>query len=721
MALHDPVLQELAELFGIATEFWDWKGRRRQIADTTVTAILAALGVDASSPEAAASAAERQRNRDWSRSLPPCLVVEEGQSGFVNVHVRAGHPATVDIVLEDGSTRSAHQVDNWAEPRVIDDVRIGEATFKLPNDLPLGYHTLRLNSQGRDATGRLIITPSYLGLPPAMGASRVWGYQTQLYSVRSRASWGIGDLQDLSDLAIWSATQQGAGYVLVSPLHAAQAIEPLENSPYLPCSRRQINPLYIRPEAVEEYAQLARADQDLIEELKRPLVADLPTATGLRRDQAWAAKRQALRLVYSQPLRPVRAMAFQHYRETQGQPLRDFAIWSVLSAHLGPDWRAWPEPYRSSRTDEVADFVSQHVDEIEFIEWQQWVADEQLSRAQQQARDAGMTVGIVTDLAVGVNALGADTWMLADVYAKGVSVGAPPDSYNQIGQDWGQPPWRPDRLEELGYEPFASMVRAVLRHAGGLRLDHILGLFRQWWVPAGASAAEGSYVRCNHEAMVGIVILEAHRAQALVVGEDLGTVEPWVRDYLHRRGVLGTSVFWFEGDKNGLPLAPEKWRELCMASVTTHDLPPSAGYLALDHVRLRHDLGISTEPLDLELAEAEREHQAWIEHLRERGAFELPDGVEGVADPVETQVLALHHYLTWTRSRVLNAALVDAVGERRTQNQPGTVDEYPNWRVPLSGQDGQVLLLEDVYRMARPMRLAAVMTGADSVREPWQG
>lgn len=720
MAVIDPVLQELAELFGIATEFWDWKGRRKQVAAETVTAILAALGVDASSADAAAQAAESQRHKGWARALPPCLVVEEGQTGFVNVHVKAGNPAAVNIVLEDGSTRPASQVDNWAEPRVIDGVVVGEATFRLPNDLPLGYHTLRLVSPDRDATGRLIITPRYLGLPPAMGSGRVWGYQAQLYSVRSRGSWGIGDLQDLGDLAIWSATQQGAGYVLISPLHAAQAVEPLENSPYLPCSRRQINPLYIRPESIPEYGDLTRADRDLIDELKRPLAANPSAGAGLRRDEAWAAKRQALRLVHAQPLRPVRAMAFRYYRETEGQALRDFAVWSVLSAKLGPDWRAWPQQYRSPRSAEVVDFAAQYAEEIEFVEWQQWVADEQLSKAQQGARDAGMTVGIVTDLAVGVNVIGADPWMLDDVYAKGVSVGAPPDSYNQMGQDWGQPPWRPDRLEELGYEPFRVMVRNALRHAGGLRMDHILGLFRQWWVPSGHSAVEGSYIRFNHEALVGIVVLEARRAQALVVGEDLGTVEPWVRDYLLRRGILGTSVFWFEGDKDGLPLAPDKWRELCMASVTTHDLPPSAGYLANDHVRLRHALGLSTEPLDVELAEAEQEQKAWISHLRDLGAFELPDGIDGVADPVETQVLALHHYLTWTRSRVLNAALVDAVGERRTQNQPGTVNEYPNWRVPLSGQDGEVLLLEDIYQMARPMRLAAVMNGATSVRQPWQ-
>jgi 4-alpha-glucanotransferase len=319
-----------------------------------------------------------------------------------------------------------------------------------------------------------------------------------------------------------------------------------------------------------------------------------------------------------------------------------------------------------------------------------------------------MAIGIVSDLAVGVNADGAETWALHTVFANGVTVGAPPDPYNQSGQNWGQPPWRPDRLADLAYAPFRSMVAGILRHSGGVRVDHIIGLFRLWWIPDGYGPQQGAYVRYDHEALVGILALEAHRAGALVIGEDLGTVEPWVRDYLRRRGILGTSILWFEYDHEGKPLAPEWWREYCMASVTTHDLPPTAGYLAHDHVKLRYQLGLLTESLDSEIEADAREQSAVIKMLEDRGALTQDDR------DTEDVVLALHRFLTWTPSRVLSVALTDAAGERRTQNQPGTIDEYPNWRVPLAGPDGKRLYLEDLYGSDRVRRLSDVMNGFQS-------
>ena len=289
-----------------------------------------------------------------------------------------------------------------------------------------------------------------------------------------------------------------------------------------------------------------------------------------------------------------------------------------------------------------------------------------------------------------------------------MNVGAPPDAYNQAGQDWGQPPWRPDRLAALAFKPYREMVRAALRRVGGARIDHILGLFRLWWVPEGLGPQLGTYVRYDHEAMVGILALEAQRAQALIVGEDLGTVEPWVHEYLAQRGILGTSVLWFEYDANGGPLGAEHWREYCMASVTTHDLPPTLGYLSGDHVRLRHQLGLLTEPLDEELAQAIAEQHGWINVLVERGFLDAAH-----RDDPEEVMLALHRFLTATPSKVLLANLVDAVGERRMQNQPGTVDEYPNWRVPLGDSSGTPIPLERIFEAELPERLATVMNGLE--------
>jgi 4-alpha-glucanotransferase len=304
---------------------------------------------------------------------------------------------------------------------------------------------------------------------------------------------------------------------------------------------------------------------------------------------------------------------------------------------------------------------------------------------------------------------GADAWALQDVLALGVTAGAPPDAFNQQGQDWSQPPWRGDRLVEQAYLPFRALIHTVLRHAGGVRIDHIIGLFRLWWIPKGAPPTDGTYVYYDHEAMVGILALEAHRAGALVVGEDLGTVEPWVRNYLRERGVFGTSILWFERDVDGDggPLPAQRWREYCLSSVTTHDLPPTAGYLAGEHVRLRDRLGLLTRSFDEERASAEHEQAAWLAELRRVGLLDED------AD-TEATVLALHRYLGRTPSRLLALSLTDAVGDRRTQNQPGTIDEYPNWRVPLSRPDGRQILLEEVFADRRAATLAEAMRSVTS-------
>jgi 4-alpha-glucanotransferase len=388
----------------------------------------------------------------------------------------------------------------------------------------------------------------------------------------------------------------------------------------------------------------------------------------------------------------------------EGRGLTDFATWAALAEEYGPRFTEWPAELRDPDSPAVAAFAAAHADRVAFHGWLQWLLDEQLASAHQAGRRAGMALGIMHDLAVGVSPHGADAWGQQSAYAGGITVGAPPDPYNQNGQDWNQPPWRPDRLAATAYAPFRQMVSTILRHAGGIRVDHVIGLFRLWWIPADAGPTEGTYVRYDHEAMIGILALEAKRAGALVVGEDLGTVEPWVRTYLRERGILGTSILWFEFDWDGdqSPLAPEKWRELCLASVTTHDLPPTAAYLAGDHVRLRDRLGVLTRPLSEELAADEAERQAWLDNLRQR------DLLDGYATEEET-VQALHRYLTRTPSRLLCVALTDAVGDRLAQNQPGTTNEYPNWRVPLSGPDGAPMLLEDVLASPRVAALAEVV------------
>ena len=700
-----PELQQLAEVCGVATDYWDWRGNHIVASAETIVAVLSALGVDAGTSASVDVALSDARRYRWTRMLPPCVVTRPGWQLPFWVHVTHGRPAEVWIDLEAGGSRGdVAQAENWEPPQEVDGRLVGEATFVLPDDLPLGYHTLHARSDNQEATGVLIVAPAWLGCPERMGSGRAWGLSTQLYSVRSQRSWGVGDLADLTDLAVWSGADLGAGFVLVNPLHAAEPIAPMEPSPYLPTTRRFANPLYLRLEQIPEYAYLDQEARSRIDDQRDVLARELDGIDTVDRDMAWTAKREALKLLYAIPRSAGRDAAYRAYLRREGAGLDDFATWCALVEVHGPDWHTWPDGFRHPRSAQVENFRAANANAVDFHRWLQWVLDEQLDSVQQAARRAGMGLGIVHDLAVGVHSAGADSWILQDVFAQGISVGAPPDPFNQVGQDWQQPPWRPDQLAGLAYAPFREVVATILRHAGGLRVDHVIGLFRLWWIPAGQPPTAGTYVRYDHEALIGILALEAYRAGAIVVGEDLGTVEPWVRRYLRERGILGTSILWFEFefDRGGGPLRPEWWREYCLASVTTHDLPPTAGYLAGDHIRLRDSLGLLTRPLDEELAADQAGRSAWLDELRRRGLLQ-PD-----AD-VEEIIQALHRFLTWTPARLLCASLSDAVGDRRTQNQPGTIDEYPNWRVPLTGPDGKPLWLEDVLRSHRASALAEVI------------
>ncbi|MCV6984950.1 4-alpha-glucanotransferase [Mycobacterium shinjukuense] len=700
-----PALVELARGYGVATDYEDWTGRPVPVAEATVVAVLAALGVAAGTEEERNAALIAHRRSYWARPLPPTVVGRAGAQTRLWAHVTHGAPAEVWVCLEDGTVRDdVVQVDNFTPPFDLDGRWIGEASFVLPADLPLGYHRVHLRSGDFQASAALIVTPDWLGLPERLATRRAWGLATQLYSVRSRRSWGIGDLTDLADLALWSGYRHGADYLLVNPLHAAAPpgpFTPIEPSPYLPTSRRFVNPLYLRVEAIPEFADLPKRGR--VRRLRRAAQHHADRLDAIDRDSAWAAKREALRLVHRVPRSAGRELAYAAYRAREGRALDDFATWCALAERYGGDWHRWPASLRHPDAPGVARFVDNHEKAVDFHRWLQWQLDEQLAGAQSQARRAGMAVGIMADLAVGVHPNGADAWALQDTLALGVTAGAPPDEFNQLGQDWSQPPWRPDRLDEQEYRPFRAVIAAALRHAGAVRVDHIIGLFRLWWIPEGAPPAQGTYVRYDHEAMIGIVALEAHRAGALVVGEDLGTVEPWVRDYLLLRGLLGASILWFELDRDGggEPLPAERWREYCLSSVTTHDLPPTAGYLAGDHVRLREALGLLTRPAEAELESGRAERAAWMAELRRVGL--LQDGEE---DDPEQVILALYRYLGRTPSRLVGVALTDAVGDRRTQNQPGTSDEYPNWRVPLTGPDGRQMMLEDVFADRRAATLA---------------
>jgi 4-alpha-glucanotransferase len=422
----------------------------------------------------------------------------------------------------------------------------------------------------------------------------------------------------------------------------------------------------------------------------------------LDRNAVWTAKLEALEAMYRSSPGIRDDPGYQGFRKRHGAALRDFTTWCAISEEQGTtDWRQWPSHLRDANGRAVMDEPRFH-ERADFHAWLQWRLDEQLAAAQRAARAAGMPAGIVHDLAVGVAQGSADAWIYRDELASGMSVGAPPDEFNQRGQDWGQPPWRPTTLAAAAYVPYREMLAAALQHGGGLRLDHAMQVSRLWWIPEGGSPADGTYVGYDRDAMLGCLVWEARRAGALVVGEDLGTVEPEVRGDLADRGVLGTSLLWFERDGTGRPKPAKQWRELSLATVGTHDMPPITGFLHGDHIALRDRLGLLTRPLAEETADHRGRLADWLGLLHADGL--LPASPQEVlraltegSDAYDAQVVAaLHAFLCRTPARLIGISLADAAGERRTQNQPGTTDEYPNWRVPLADARGSPVLLDDL-------------------------
>jgi 4-alpha-glucanotransferase len=698
-------LLDLAARYGVVPDFWDFDGTHRFVSEKTLVAVLAALGVDASTPERVDVALENAEDDPWRRMLPPVVVVREGQTVQVPVHVPDGATVQAWVELEaeaGGGSREVSQSDVFVEPRTVDGRLTGRATFDLPDDLPLGWHTLVAAADGVRAQASLVVTPQRLELGHGLEERRAWGFMAQLYSVRSSRSWGVGDLADLRDLSWMSARTCAADFLLINPLHAAEPGPRVTPSPYLPVTRRFVNPIYLRVEDIPETAYLPVAERSLVEwqaEVARPLSED---EGPIDRDTAWGAKKVALEVVYAAPRSAAREAAFAEFRRQEGPGLEDFATWCAIAEHF--EGRTWPAEADDRGSALVKRLRSELADRITFYCWLQWVADEQLADAQRAALEGGMRLGIMHDLAVGVHPEGADAWAMRDVLAQGVSVGAPPDMYNQQGQDWSQPPWRPDALARAAYRPYRDMLRTILRHAGAIRIDHVLGLFRLWWIPQGHGAGDGAYVRYDHEALIGILCLEAQRAGAVVIGEDLGVFEPWVRTYLTERGILGTSVLWFEYEGSAL-MAPEKYRRLALATVTTHDLPPTAGYLAGEHVDLRDRLGLLTEPVEVVRAAARKERQQMVDVLATRGLVG--------EDPSERELVeAMHRLVLASPSVLVGVSLADAVGERRAQNQPGTDQEYPNWKVPLADSAQRLVLIDDLFENPRLRSLVAAVNDA---------
>ena len=515
-----------------------------------------------------------------------------------------------------------------------------------PDDLPLGYHTLR-TTEGVER--RVIVSPGRCYQPENL---RTWGWAVQLYAARGAGSWATGDLADLRTVREL-AQAQGAGFVLVNPLHGVAPTDDQEPSPYLPATRRFRNPLYLR---VAEIAELTD-DEDAQGQ-------GLGAAAEIDRDTGWALQRRVLRRIFDVGT----SEEFPAWRAEQGDGLELWARWCALAETYGDDFHDWPAQLQDPTDDAVAEAVQPR--DVEFHAWLQWCLEAQL-------RDACAGLTVLQDLPIGVSGGGADAWAWQEVVARGATVGAPADAFNALGQDWGSPPLVPWRLRLAGYEPFVQAIRATIAGAGGLRIDHVMGLFRLWWVPAGMSPADGAYVRYPWQDLLAIVALESVRAHALVVGEDLGVVEDGVREALAEHHMLSYRVLYFEDEP------PAGYPAAAMAAVSTHDLPTVAGLLDGSDVTEMAELGLGS---DEELAPG-------------RAGMLDVIGASGGDEPLEA-VLGAYRRLGQAPSALLCATLDDAVLARRRPNIPGTTTRA-NWCIPLPVRVERLGELDSVQAVAQ--------------------
>lgn len=558
-----------------------------------------------------------------------------------------------------------------------------ESDGDLPPDLPLGYHRLRHvargsgvspgGDRGSSAERLLIVSPGRCHLPPDL---RTWGWAAQLYAARSRESWGIGDLADLRRLAAWSRGL-GAGLCLLNPLHASVPDYP-RPSPYYPSSRCFRNPIYLRIEDVPGAGpslEIPGADDRVFD--LAALAAEgraLNSDRRIDRQAVWKLKKAALEHLWSRFSAAGGDPAFDAFRAEHGETLRHFATHCAMTERFAGPWPEWPEEYRRPDSPAVDRFATEHAERIGYHSWLQWLTEAQLARA-------GAEIDLMQDLAVGVDPGGADAWLWQDTMALGMRVGAPPDEFNTRGQDWGLPPFDPWRLRMAGYDPWIRTVRFGLRAAGGIRVDHVMGLFRLFWIPVGAAAAEGAYVRYRHREMLDILALESHRAGAYIVGEDLGTVEDFVREELAERGVLSYRLLWFE------PNRPPEFPRQALAAVTTHDLPTIAGlWTGAD---LADQRAIGLEPNEEGERGIRRKLADWS------GS---PDG----SDPADV-VVNTHRLLAQAPSMILTATLDDAAVVEERPNVPGTTDERPNWSIALPAP------LEELEESPTPAAIAEAL------------
>jgi (1->4)-alpha-D-glucan 1-alpha-D-glucosylmutase len=703
-------LDALAERCGIAIKYYDIWGKRQAVPDATLRALLVEMGALADRNEDPAQALEARRRGEWLRTLAPVQVV---RASGAEVRVRIVLPMDAidstygwQLVEEGGGVRSgefAPAACQTAGEGGVNGVRYRAFGLRFDGPLPMGYHRFELRRGATMlAAMPLIAVPDQCYRPDAVrNGARIWGPAIQLYTLRSERNWGIGDFTDLRQLMEhWAG--QGADIVGLNPLHAMFWGNPAHASPYSPSSRLFLNLLYLDVEAIADYGECEPA-RHLVgsHEFQQRLQAQRQRER-VEYQEVAALKRSVLELLYGHfrechiARHSERAQAFEGWRAERGESLRRYALFEALYEHFrqrDPNawgWMQWPERYRDPQSAEVSDFARGRAERVEFFEYLQWQAHHQLTGLGWRSMELGLGVGLYLDLAVSVDRNGADTWCNRAVFATTASVGAPPDDFNLKGQDWGLPPFVPDQLRELAYAPFIEVLRENMREAGALRIDHVMGLMRLFWIPSGGTPAHGAYVGYPIDDLLGIVALESQGNRCMVIGEDLGTVPDEVRKAMRERGMLSYRPLLFEKKPNGDFKMPGEYDGDALVAVTTHDLPTLAGYWHEADLALRAELGLLGDDAARKAQAEERAEDRARLALALRREGLLPDGanVESAADPEMSEGLscAIHAFLARTPSAVMVVQLEDVLGLREQVNLPGTDPaRYPSWsrKIPL--------------------------------------
>ena len=711
-------LRRVAELIGIGTRHVDALGAVHEPDEDTLSRLIAAFGLPAEPEQAAAALGEESRNAPFG--LPPVhIVAHEAPDPMLRLRLAVDIPIEWNCRFEDGT-----EVGGRASAVPAGGDRSDEAMLRLPVPLPLGYHRLELSAGAVSAQLGLIVAPSACHLHPGLQpGARSWGLTAQLYGLRSRRDWGIGDFTDLARLCRAAATL-GAGVVGVNPLHALFAAEPRHFSPYSPSSRAHLDYLYIDVTAVPGYAEDASAralgSPEAIAAAEAAELVDYAAVAAAKRPvlEALFQRFQYRDLGSERSARSALGDSFRVFQREGGEALRAFALFEALHEHFSRagrkfSWHDWPVATRDPCSKAVADFSRANADRVEFFQFLQWEADRQLGKAAAAGQRSGLAIGVYRDLAVGVNPNGAEAWADQQLIAPGAAIGAPPDPLSRAGQNWGLAPINPLVLRRRGFAPIIAALRANMRHAGILRIDHVMGLQRLYWIPSGNAAPSGAYVNYPFDELLRLVALESQRHQCAVIGEDLGTLPEGFREKTQDANLLSYRVLAFERRRDGRFIPPAEYPPLAAASAATHDLATLKGFwLGRDiewRCRLRLYPDAAAEATELE--ERRRDRQFLLEALVAEGLiagdrcaeFLGPDG-----EPAYSSTLgeAVHVYLARSRARLMLVQLEDLVGESEQANLPGTDDEHPNWRRRLSCR------IEDLVADPQTRRIAELVNAA---------